>query len=44
MPVKPFLYMFHIVLARYDCRMAVSLRKAGAFVTVYPLFEGCSTP
>ena len=28
------------VFARDDCRMAVCLRETGAFVVVYPLFEG----
>ena len=41
---QPLFHTLHIVFARYDCRMAVGLRETGAFIVVYPLFEGGYSP
>ena len=41
---QPLSQTLHVVLARYDCRMAVNGGETAAFIAVYPPLQGINSP
>ena len=41
---QPLFYTFHIIFTRYNCLIYVYGRETGAFVAIYPPFQGTDTP
>lgn len=41
---QPLFYTFHIIFTRYNCLIYVYGRETGAFVAIYPAFQGTDTP
>ena len=41
---QPLFQTLHVILARYDCRMAVNGSKPATFIVVYPPLQGINSP